>query len=208
VVSGRSLFFYRLSGIKLPGAWSCLVAHAEQGERRLQGADRGRFEQALLPYLGAAYNLARWLVRDDHDAADVVQEAYLRALNSFAGFHGTDGRAWLLAIVRNTCYTWLQRERAHGPATAFDEAMHGVTADSLSPEAVVLREEDRQSVRQAVEALPVELREVVVLREFEGLSYKEIAAVANVPIGTVMSRLARARERLQVRLGEIANKES
>jgi RNA polymerase sigma-70 factor (ECF subfamily) len=184
------------------------VAHAEQGERRLQGADRGRFEQALLPYLGAAYNLARWLVRDDHDAADVVQEAYLRALNSFAGFHGTDGRAWLLAIVRNTCYTWLQRKRAHGPATAFDEAMHGVTADSLSPEAVVLREEDRQSVRQAVEALPVELREVVVLREFEGLSYKEIAAVANVPIGTVMSRLARARERLQVRLGEIANKES
>jgi RNA polymerase sigma-70 factor (ECF subfamily) len=174
----------------------------------LQEADRGRFEQALLPHLGAAYTLARWLVRDDHDAADLVQEAYLRALKSFAGFHGGEGRAWLLAIVRNTCYTWLQHKRAREPATAFDEAIHGTAAETLNPETVLLRKEDRQSVRQAVAALPVEFREVVVLREFEGLSYKEIAAVANVPIGTVMSRLARARERLQERLGDLANKES
>jgi RNA polymerase sigma-70 factor (ECF subfamily) len=174
----------------------------------LQETDRERFEQALLPHLGAAYTLARWLVRDDHDAADLVQEAYLRALKSFAGFYGGDGRAWLLAIVRNTCYTWLQHERGREPATAFDEAVHGATADALNPETLLLRAEDRQSVRQAVEALPVELREVVVLREFEGLAYKEIAAVANIPMGTVMSRLARARERLQERLGDLANRGS
>jgi RNA polymerase sigma-70 factor (ECF subfamily) len=174
----------------------------------LQEADRGRFEQALLPHLGAAYNLARWLTRDDHDADDVVQEAYLRAYQFFAGFHGGDGRAWLLRVVRNTCYTWLEKNRPREPARAFDEAIHGATAEGLNPETVLLRKEDRQSVRQAVEALPVELREVLVLREFEGLSYKEIAAVANVPIGTVMSRLARARERLQKRLGDFANKES
>src|SRR5437762_11516226 len=123
------------------------------GERRLQEADRGRFEQALLPHLGAAYTLARWLVRDDHDAADLVQEAYLRAVKSFAGFHGTDGRAWLLAIVRNTGYTWLQRKRERGPATAFDEEMHSVTADTSTPDTLLLRQEERQAVQQAVEAL-------------------------------------------------------
>jgi RNA polymerase sigma-70 factor (ECF subfamily) len=113
-----------------------------------------------------------------------------------------------LAIVRNTCYTWLQRKRTRGPAMAFDEEIHSTMADSLSPETFLLRKEDRQSVRQAVEQLPVELREVVVLRELEGLSYKEIAAVADIPMGTVMSRLARARERLQLRLGDRANKET
>jgi RNA polymerase sigma factor (sigma-70 family) len=164
--------------------------------------ERGRFEQALLPHVAAAYNLARWLTHDDHDAEDVVQEAYLRALKSFGGFHGTDGRAWLLAIVRNACYTSLQQKRARGPATAFDEEIHGIEADDLSPEKALLRNEDKQSVHQAVAELPVELREVVVLRELEGLSYKEIAAIAAIPLGTVMSRLARARERLQQRLGD------
>jgi RNA polymerase sigma-70 factor (ECF subfamily) len=173
----------------------------------LQGADeRARFEQALLPHLGAAYNLARWLTRDDHGAEDVVQEAYLRALKSFGGFRGSDGRAWLLTIVRNTCYSWLQKKRARGPVAAFDEATHGAAAPALNPEQQLLRQEDRQAVRQAVEELPVDLREVVVLRELEGLSYKEIAAVAAIPLGTVMSRLARARERLQQRLGERADK--
>jgi RNA polymerase sigma-70 factor (ECF subfamily) len=162
--------------------------------------ERARFEQALLPHLGAAYNLARWLMRDDHSAEDAVQEAYVRALKSFGGFHGVDGRGWLLAIVRNVCYTWLQQQRSRGPVASFDEAHHG--ADPLNPETLVLRKEEQQTVRQAVDELPAELREVVVLRELEGLSYKEIAAIADIPLGTVMSRLARARERLHQCLSE------
>jgi RNA polymerase sigma factor (sigma-70 family) len=174
----------------------------------LQGADeRERFEQALLPHLNAAYNLARWLTRDDHDADDLVQAAYLRALKFFGGFRGANSRAWLLTIVRNTCYTWLDQKRARGPETAFDEEIHSVESNAMDPEMRVLREEDEQSVRRAVEELPVELREVVVLRELEGMSYKEIAAIAGVPMGTVMSRLARARERLRERLGGCGDRE-
>jgi RNA polymerase sigma factor (sigma-70 family) len=171
-------------------------------ETPLQGADeRERFEQALLPHLDAAYNLARWLTRDDHDAEDLVQAAYLRALKFFGGFRGANSRAWLLKIVRNTCYTWLDQKRARGQETAFDDEIHSVLSTAMDPEKRVLREEDEQSVRRAVEELPVELREVVVLRELEGMSYKEIAAIAGIPMGTVMSRLARARERLRERLG-------
>jgi RNA polymerase sigma-70 factor (ECF subfamily) len=162
--------------------------------------ERERFEKALLPHLDAAYNLARWLTRDDHDAEDLVQAAYLRALKFFGGFHGSNSRAWLLTIVRNAYYTTLEQKGARGSATAFDEEIHGAASNGLDPENQVLREEERQSVRRAVEELPVELREVVVLRELEDLSYKEIAAIAEVPIGTVMSRLARARKRLQQRL--------
>jgi RNA polymerase sigma factor (sigma-70 family) len=168
----------------------------------LQGADeRERFEQTLLPHLDAAYNLARWLTRDDHAAEDVVQAAYLRALKFFGGFRGANSRAWLLTIVRNTCYTWIEQKRARGQETAFDEEIHGVESSAMGPASRVLREEDEQSVRRAVEDLPAELREVVVLRELEGLSYKEIAAIAGIPMGTVMSRLARARDRLRERLG-------
>ena len=172
----------------------------------MQGADeRERFEQTLLPHLDAAYNLARWLTRDDHDAEDLVQAAYLRALKFFGGFRGANSRAWLLTIVRNTCYTWIEQKRARGQETAFDEEIHGVESSAIGPASRVLREEDEQSVRRAVEDLPAELREVVVLRELEGLSYKEIAAIAGIPMGTVMSRLARARERLQQRLGGFAD---
>ena len=172
-------------------------------ETPLQGADeRERFEQALLPHLDAAYNLARWLTRDDHDAEDLVQAAYLRALKFFGGFRGANSRAWLLTIVRNTCYTWIEQKRARGPETAFDEEIHSAETSTMDPGNPVLREEDEQSVRRAVEDLPAELREVVVLRELEGLSYKEIAAIAGIPMGTVMSRLARARERLRERLME------
>jgi RNA polymerase sigma factor (sigma-70 family) len=156
-----------------------------------------RFEEAVLPHLAAAYNVARWLTRNDHDAEDVVQEAYVRALKFFGGFHGGDSRAWLLAIVRNTCYTWLQHNRPQDPTTEFDEEVHSLDSEAANPETLLLHTANTQWLRQALEALPVEFREVVIWRELEGLSYKEIAEIANIPIGTVMSRLARARKRLQ-----------
>jgi len=158
-----------------------------------------RFEQAVLPHLDAAYNLARWLVRDDADAQDVVQEAALRAYRFFEGFRGGDGRAWLLTIVRNVCHTWLRKNRAHELATPFDEEAHGVADDN--PETLLMENADAQALKEALEELPAEFREALILREMEGLSYKEIAGVADVPVGTVMSRLARARKRLQLRLG-------
>jgi RNA polymerase sigma factor (sigma-70 family) len=161
-----------------------------------------QFEAAVLPHLGAAYNLARWLMRNDQDAEDMVQEACLRALKFFGGFHGADSRAWLLTIVRNTCYTWMRHHRAHELTTPFDADIHTVDCDDLNPETVVQRSADGQVLRQAVEELPMEFREVIVLRELEGLSYKEIASIADIPIGTVMSRLARARRRLQQSLAD------
>jgi RNA polymerase sigma factor (sigma-70 family) len=166
-----------------------------------------RFEQLVLPHLDAAYNLARWLTRSDHDAEDVVQEAYLRACQFFGGFHGTDARPWLLTIVRNTCYTWLDKNRPRQPVVPFDEDRHGDPGAAADPQALLLRAEDRALVRQAVEELAVEFREVIVLREFEGLSYKEIAGVTGIALGTVMSRLARARDRLQQALAGHASKE-
>jgi RNA polymerase sigma-70 factor (ECF subfamily) len=156
-----------------------------------------RFEQTILPHLDTAYNLARWLTRNDHDAEDVVQEAFLRAWKFFGSFRGGDSRPWLLTIVRRTCYTWLQHNRAHELATAFDEERHSVESRATNPETLLLLHVDALQLRQALEALPVEFREVVVLRELDGLSYKEIAAIVDIPLGTVMSRLARARERLQ-----------
>jgi RNA polymerase sigma factor (sigma-70 family) len=165
------------------------------------------FEQAVLPHLNAAYNLARWLTRNDHDAEDVVQDAYVRALRFFDGFRGDDARAWLLAIVRNTCYDYLRRHRSHELTDAFDEDVHTVVADQPTPEALLLRRADQAMVRRALELLPIAWREVIVLRELEGLSYKEIADVAGIKIGTVMSRLARSRARLQQLLGADATKE-
>jgi len=156
-----------------------------------------RFEQAALPHLDAAYNLARWLTRNDHDAQDVVQESYLRALKFFGGFRGGDGRAWLLTIVRHTCYDWLRQNRRYEPLTDFDEELRDVESDAPGPEALLLRTAENQLLRGALEELPVEFREVLILRELEGLSYKEIADIAGLPLGTVMSRLARARRRLQ-----------
>ena len=168
-------------------------------EERLPEENKvARFEQAVLPHLDAAYNLARWLTRNDSDAEDVVQEAALRAFKFFGGFRGGDSRAWLLTIVRNACYTWLRQNRAQELEAPFDEEAHGVEGDN--PETILLEDVDRQMLKEALEELPVEFREAIVLRELEGLSYKEIAAVADVPLGTVMSRLARARKRLQLRL--------
>jgi len=154
------------------------------------------FELLLVPHLNAAYNLARWITGNDQDAEDLVQEAYLRALKSFDGFRGGDGRSWLLSIVRNTCYTWLQQNRPNRLDTVFDEEIHNPEGEAPSPETLLLRSADSELVKKAVQELALEFREVVILRELEGLSYKEIAAVAGIPIGTVMSRLARARAQL------------
>ena len=158
---------------------------------------RLRFEQLILPHLDAAYNLARWLMHNDQDAQDMVQEAYLRAFRFFQGFRGGDGRVWLLTIVRNTCYTWLQQHQADELIVSFQEELHDVECEALNPEALLLHRITQQRLKDALEALPVEFREVMILRELEELSYKEISAIAHVPMGTVMSRLARARKWLQ-----------
>jgi RNA polymerase sigma-70 factor (ECF subfamily) len=165
------------------------------------------FETAVLPHLDAAYNLAHWLTRNDADAEDVVQEAYLRAFKFFAGFHGEDGRAWLLGIVRNTTYTWMQRNRSPELNMPLDDELDEVKSNDLGPEALLLQKADAQMLRQAVEELPLEFREVLVLRELEEMSYKQIAVMADLPIGTVMSRLARARKRLQQILASHAQME-
>jgi len=165
------------------------------------GEDRvALFERLLLPHLNAAYNLARWLTHNDQDAEDMVQEAYLRALKSFDGFLGTDGRPWLLTIVRNTCYTWLKRNKPNKLDTVFEEDIHSVQDDGFNPETLLQKSSDGRLLRQALEELPLEFREALIMRELEGLSYREIAEVAGIPLGTVMSRLARARKQLQQRL--------
>jgi len=155
-----------------------------------------RFEQVVLPHLPAAYNLARWLVRSDQDAEDVVQEAYLRAFKFFDGYRGGESRSWLLTIVRNSCYSWLQRNRARELTDPIDDSHQEALIDFANPELRLLRQADAQMVHEALAGLPLEFREVMVMREMEELSYKEIAAIADLPIGTVMSRLARGRKRL------------
>jgi len=161
-----------------------------------QSSSAVRFEAVVLPHLPAAYNLARWLMRNDQDAEDVVQEAYLRAFKFFTGYRGGDSRTWLLTIVRNTCNSWLQRNRSRELTVSIDEAQEDLTIDFANPELRLVRNADALMVREALAELPLEFREVMVMRELEELSYKEIAAVADLPIGTVMSRLARGRKRL------------
>lgn len=151
----------------------------------------------MLPHLDAAYNLARWLTRHDEEAEDVVQTACLRALRFFDGFQGGNARSWLLTIVRNTFYSWVAQHRERELDAPFDEEIHTVESAGGGPEAELLRRADAELLRQGFAALPVPFREVMVLREIEGLPYKEIAAIAGIPIGTVMSRLARARGHLQ-----------
>lgn len=163
-----------------------------------------RFEHIFAAHLDAAYDFARWLTRDDRNAEDVVQEACLRAFKSLDGFHGDNGRAWLLAIVRNTYYTWFSRNKIEAQNVSFDEetmmaGTHDVSdleSSIGSVERILQQNDARRLVNAALERLPEEFREVVVLRELEDLSYKEIAAIARVPLGTVMSRLARARKLL------------
>jgi len=167
------------------------------GLRPPDAARLARFEQTVLPHLNAAHNLARWMVRNEADAQDVVQEAYLRAFRFFDGFHGSDGRAWLLAIVRNTSRTWMQQAAKGDSAAEFDEDQHSRYSPAAGPEAQMIRQAGIDSVRQCIEELPVEYKETLVMREMEEMSYKEIADATSVPLGTVMSRLARARARVQ-----------
>ena len=162
----------------------------------------------MLPHLDAAYDLARWLLRHEQDAEDCVQEAYLLAFKAFARFRGGDGRAWLLTIVRNTCYSRLRKSRREEPAVEFDEETHGATGPAGGRADFWSRAEVRDALDHALARLPAEYREVLVLHELEGLAYKEIAAVAAIPIGTVMSRLARARARLQAELRQQIQEES
>ena len=157
---------------------------------------RALFEQTLLPHLDAAYNLARWLTRNEHDAEDVVREAYLRAFRFFDGFKGGDGRAWLLAVVRNSCLTWLRQKKGGGSMTAFDEQVHLCARDEANAESRLVKDAKLDALRGCVESLPLEYREVIVMRELEEMSYKEISDAAGLPIGTVMSRLSRGRKRL------------
>ncbi len=170
--------------------------------------ERARFEQTVLPHLNAAHNLARWLVRREQDAEDIVQEAFLRAYRFFSGFHGGDARAWLLQIVRNTSYTWLRQNRPNEGAAEFDEEMHSDTQTQVNPETLAIESADRERLARALEELPRNFREVLVLRELEGCSYKEIAEITGVPIGTVMSSLSRARRRLALELASEPKKEA
>jgi RNA polymerase sigma-70 factor (ECF subfamily) len=160
-------------------------------------AELASFEEAMLPHLDAAHNLARWLLRNEQDAEDVVQEAYLRAFRSFAGFRGSNGRAWLLTIVRNTAYTLLKKNRATDLTTPFDEEIHAAGHESLSPATILEHADAAELMKNAIDQLPAEFRDILILRHQEDLSYKEISEILKIPTGTVMSRLARARSKLK-----------
>jgi len=162
--------------------------------------NRDDFQRIFLPHLDAAYNLARWLLKNDADAQDVVQEAFLRALRFSGGFRGGDARAWLLAIVRNAAYSFIARKHPAGVDPNFDEGLR--PEPSAPPDIEAIRRADARALHAALDQLPAEFREMIVLRDLEELSYKEMAAVADLPIGTVMSRLARARARLKAALGK------
>jgi len=166
--------------------------------RSIPLADVRRFEELVLPHLDAAYNLARWLARDPHDAEDVVQDACIRALKYVGSLHGTNPRAWFLAIVRNAFYDWLGRNRPAEIVDAYEDTIEAtVDQAAVDPQQSAIRSAELRTLSDAMAALPLQFREVLVLRELEDLSYKEIARVADIPVGTVMSRLARARELLR-----------
>lgn len=189
---------YFFAGIKVDERRSYKKAGCE-GEVLLRDENLSvNFEDTFLPHLDAAYNLARWLTRDPTDADDVVQEAYMRAFRFFDSYRGGDSRAWVMKIVRNTCYSWLEKNRSHENLSELDDGLH--PHDPSDPEKILIENIDNQKLMTLIEELPAEFREVVVLRDVEGMSYKDIAAIADLPLGTVMSRLARARRKLQAGL--------
>jgi RNA polymerase sigma-70 factor, ECF subfamily len=166
--------------------------------------NQSNFEELCLPHLDAAYNLARLLVGGDEDAQDVVQDAYVRALKGFKGFRGDSARPWLLAIVRNVAYSWLKKHAKQSYMVPFDPAIH--IRSNGTPLYESSHEERVQQLEEALNRLPIEMRELLVLREIEGWSYKQLASTLNVPSGTVMSRLSRARQRLQQELAWVRQK--
>jgi len=198
----------KLLGInQAPG--TSILCQAEGIEQDVQGDDRtARFEQTFLPHLDAAHNLARWLMRSAQDAEDVVQEAYLRAFEAYDSFLGQYAKAWLLTIVRNACFSHLRRAVSAGERTEFDERWHTPETGANDPESLAIAESDHRLVTAALERLPEEYREAIVMRELEELSYKEIAVVTGVPLGTVMSRLARGREQLRSTLRALSSRKS
>lgn len=155
------------------------------------------FEEIILPHLNSAFNLARWMTRNDQDAQDVVQESYLRAFRFFDSYRGGDGKSWLLEVVRNTCFTFQRREMRKSTVVVFDEAAHTPSVKQPNAEEALVEAGNRQILRRCIEGLPEPFREVLVMRELEEMSYGQIAEVAGVPPGTVMSRLSRARKRLE-----------
>ena len=199
LAAGEILFHGGISGIISASERSI----KEWGFVSASDSKRSRFESNVSPHVDAAYNLARWLTGNDQDAEDVVQEAMLRAFMYFDGFRGGDARSWILKIVRNTCFTWLQANRPSEIAATAVEELEDMTTPLVysgfadDPETLALRRTTALQLNNAIATIPAAFREVVVLREMEGLSYKEIATVVDAPIGTVMSRLARARAELR-----------
>jgi RNA polymerase sigma-70 factor (ECF subfamily) len=163
------------------------------------------FVEDIVPHLDAAYNLARWLTRNDQDAQDVVQEAFMRAFRFLDTFRGGNVRAWVLRIVRNTCYTWLHQNRPPHAYLEFDEKLFGPDPLALTPEETLSRKDDSILVRRALQDLPPSHREVLILRELEGMSYKEISEIIDMPAGTVMSRLSRARDGFRQSLANLGH---
>jgi RNA polymerase sigma-70 factor (ECF subfamily) len=163
----------------------------------LTEADRRRFEEIFLPHLDSAYSLARWIIQHHQDAQDVVQDAYIRAFRGFHRFRGGNSRAWFLTIVRNTAYNWLNCHAPEAKLIPYDEEKHAEIISINEPKDALVYEGQKEHLQRALERLPLEFREIIILYELEGLSYKELAAALGIPVGTVMSRLSRARRRLQ-----------
>jgi RNA polymerase sigma-70 factor, ECF subfamily len=194
----------RNTGIKLR-ALRLLFRGLKKGFDVLEAQDRVRFEESVLPHLDAAFNLARWIVRSRADAEDVTQEALLRAFRFFGSYRAGDARAWLLQIVRNCCYSWLRKNRPSEDISELSET--SMPQERTTPESLAIANCDREWLARALEELPAPFREILVLRELEGCSYKQIAAITARPIGTVMSGLARARQQLRIALSRPAQNE-
>jgi len=197
-----------IAGIKSLGILSeYLRVYGSMQDETGAASGRRSFDEVVLPHLDAAYNLARWLVRNPHDAEDVVQEACLRAVKFFEGYHGGDARSWLLRIVRNTSYSFLEKRRPADAVQEFDESIRIPSAEKPDAEALLQRSAENQALQVALEELPIAFREALILRELEDLSYKEIAEVMEIPIGTVMSSLARGRAQLRKILTQARERE-